>query len=83
MMRMQEAKLARDVMQVESIKKNIFLLNRWEYLKDRKKEKEKEVLLRIAVKERATFWTKGTHFNRIITHFWKYFSSKKEEYLRK
>lgn len=74
MMRMQEAQKIRDMMQVENIKKNVFLLHRWEYLKERKKEKEQEVLLKINIKQRATFWAKGTNFNRIITHFWKYYS---------
>lgn len=62
------------MMQVDNIKKNVFLLHRWEYLKERKKEKEKEVQAKIDVRTRATFWTKATTFNQIITHFWKYYN---------
>jgi hypothetical protein len=46
---MQQAKKMRATMQVADIKKNIFLIHRWEYLKERKTEQEAKVQLKIDI----------------------------------
>lgn len=61
----------------EQLKMNIFLMKRWDFIKERKQEYHEFLIQKMAEEDRGTTWAKNVHFLLIMRKIFNIFDQKR------
>ena len=81
--RIESAKYRKDTMELEQRKKKMFMLHRWEFLKDKRNEMYQELIKQKMERYRKHFWVKGVITSQILNHIFTIFDQTREKATRK